>query len=52
MTTRQAIIKAGTRRTLAELLGISTQATYKWGRMVPAARVEQLRALRPDWFAA
>lgn len=52
MTIKKAIALAGTRRDLADLLGISTQATYQWKRKLPPARVEQLRALRPEWFAA
>ena len=52
LTGRRPVRLAGGRRHLAQLLGISTQAVYKWGRYVPAARVEQLRRLRPEWLAS
>ncbi len=51
MTIKQAITKAGSRRLLAEMLGITTQATYQWRRVVPPARVDQSKQLRPEWFA-
>lgn len=51
ITTYRLVKLAKGRRNVAQLLGISTQAVYKWGKQVPAARVDQLRKLRPEWFA-
>jgi DNA-binding transcriptional regulator YdaS (Cro superfamily) len=51
MEKEQAIKKAGSARKLAELLGISRAAISQWGANVPQARVWQLMALKPDWFA-
>jgi tRNA U34 5-methylaminomethyl-2-thiouridine-forming methyltransferase MnmC len=50
MTKQQAIDKAGSVLNLAVLLGITREAIYQWGEMVPQARVWQLKALHPDWF--
>ena len=38
MKTEHAIKVFGTRRKLADALGISTQATYQWGDTVPKLR--------------
>lgn len=35
---------------LAEILGISPSAISQWGEDMPAARVWQLRVIRPEWF--
>jgi DNA-binding transcriptional regulator Cro len=43
------ILKAGSVRNLATLLGITTQAVYKW-RDVPADHLMRLRAIKPHWF--
>jgi hypothetical protein len=43
MNTDEAIALAGSRRELAKLLGITTQATYLWKGTVPELRVYQLR---------
>lgn len=52
MKTVKAIELAGGRRALAELLAPITQsAITQWGDSVPEARVWQLKALRPEWFA-
>lgn len=50
MNTNEAIRLAGGRAALAELLGISQQATYGWGETLPDQRVWQLMTLRPEWF--
>jgi DNA-binding transcriptional regulator YdaS (Cro superfamily) len=50
MKTQTAIEKAGSIKQLAELLGISRPAISQWGDDVPAMRVFQLKAIRPDWF--
>ena len=50
METKTAIAKADGIRKLAEMLGLSTQAVYAWGKDVPPLRMYQLRDLRPDWF--
>lgn len=46
-----AVKKAKSAYKLAALLGVTRQAVSKWGAQVPPARVEQLRELRPEWFA-
>jgi DNA-binding transcriptional regulator YdaS (Cro superfamily) len=50
MDKKQAIEKAGSAMALAKLLGITRQAISQWGDDVPAARLWQLKALRPKWF--
>ena len=50
METKTAIARAEGIRKLAEMLGLSTQAVYAWGKDVPPLRMYQLRELRPDWF--
>lgn len=40
---------AGGVKPLAELLGLSTQAVYKWGE-VPPLQQFRIRELRPHWF--
>lgn len=51
MNKQTAIKKAGGVRQLADLLKISTQAVYKWPDKVPAAKVDHLRTLKPEWFS-
>jgi predicted transcriptional regulator len=50
MTKQQLIKKAGSRKALAELLGISLAAISQW-TVVPKARLWQLKDLRPQWFS-
>lgn len=50
METTEAIKLAGSQCELARILGITQSAVAQWGAMVPAARVWQLKVLRPDWF--
>lgn len=50
MHTKTLIRMAGGVRALAAVLGVSTQAIYKWGRYAPPERIDQLRTLRPEWF--
>lgn len=52
MKTKLAIKRAGSRKALADLLGISKAAISQWGPTVPELRVYQLREKRPDWFEA
>jgi predicted transcriptional regulator len=49
MTKQELIDKAGSRKALAELLGISLAAISQW-TVVPKARMWQLKNLRPEWF--
>jgi len=42
MNTEYAIKVFGTRRKLADALGISTQATYQWGDTVPKLRAYEV----------
>jgi len=51
LTKDQAIVLAGSAAALSRLLGVSRSAITQWGYTVPAARVQQLKTLRPDWFA-
>lgn len=46
-----AVKKARSAYKLAQMLHISRQAVSKWGDRIPAARVLELQALRPEWFA-
>lgn len=46
MTTKEAIAMfRGSRRRLAEALGISVQAVAQWGDMVPKLREYQIREI-------
>lgn len=45
MNTEYAVKVFGSRRKLADALGISTQATYQWGDTVPKLRVYQILEL-------
>jgi predicted transcriptional regulator len=49
MTKQELIDKAGSRKALAELLGISLAAISQW-TVVPQARLWQAKDLRPEWF--
>jgi hypothetical protein len=49
MNKSEAINRAGGCAALAKMLGIRRQAVWKWVR-IPAARLETLRELRPEWF--
>lgn len=50
MKTEEAIRRAGGKKELADLLGISLPAIYQWKKEVPQPREWQLRLLRPAWF--
>ncbi len=50
MKTKHAFELAGSVAALARLLEITQGAVSQWGEEVPAARVWQLRAIRPEWF--
>jgi DNA-binding transcriptional regulator YdaS (Cro superfamily) len=50
MTKEQAIALAGSQAKLAALLEIKDAAVSQW-KMIPAARLWQLKVLRPGWFA-
>jgi len=52
MKKQDAILKAGSVRALADLLGISQAAISMWGETIPQAREWQLRVIRPEWFTA
>jgi len=48
---KQKFIKlAGSQIELAKLLGISQPAVSAW-KVVPQARIWQLKLLRPEWFS-
>ena len=50
MDKQTAIRFAGGARQLATMLGISTQAVYKW-RVMPEAQLARLRKFKPGWWA-
>lgn len=52
MKTSAAVKLVGSLRELAQALGLSTQAIYKWKGEVPKEREEQLRKERPELFGA
>lgn len=54
ITKESAVASAGSVAALAQLLGITVQAIYMWpdNAPIPMARQWQLRALRPETFAA
>lgn len=41
---------AGGVKPLADLLGLTTQAVYKWRSGVPPLQQFRIRELRPQWF--
>jgi DNA-binding transcriptional regulator YdaS (Cro superfamily) len=49
MDKKTAIKLAGSATALAKLLGITRAAVSQW-RVLPQARVWQLRVLKPEWF--
>jgi DNA-binding transcriptional regulator YdaS (Cro superfamily) len=49
--TNKAIDLAGSAKELADLLSITQSAVSQWGEYLPKARVWQLMAIRPAWFA-
>jgi len=49
VTKQELIDKAGSRKALAELLGISLAAISQW-KKVPQQRLWQAKDLRPEWF--
>lgn len=52
MNKTEAIEKAGSAYRLAKMLGVTRQAVSKWpGDHLPPKRLEQLKAIRPEWFA-
>ena len=48
----EELTKHATLADVARLLGITSPAAYKWAKkgVVPALRVYQLKALKPEWF--
>lgn len=50
MELNSLIKRAGSVRAIAEALGLTTQAVYKWGGTIPKLRVYELKELRPAWF--
>lgn len=53
MNIHTAIRRAGSVSALARILGCTRQAVQQFRTSgLPAARVEQLEKLRPEWFAA
>lgn len=45
-----AIEKAGGVKQLADILGISQQAVYKWKEAIPPISLYRLKELKPAWF--
>lgn len=50
MTKKQLLKLVGGARAVALMLGISTQAVAKWDRKIPTKRLDQIRAIHPEWF--
>ena len=50
MNTETAIKLAGSRRKLAEILGVAYISTYRWKPDLPQHRADRLRILKPRWF--
>lgn len=51
MNKSEAVKKATSAYKLAKMLGVSRQAVSKWpGDHLPPKRLEQLKAVRPEWF--
>lgn len=48
ITKRSAVNAFGSVRKLAEALGITTQAVYKWGALVPQTAVPELVRIKPE----
>jgi DNA-binding transcriptional regulator YdaS (Cro superfamily) len=49
MDKQKAITLAGSQSDLAKLLGIKQPAISQW-KVVPIARIWQLKLLKPEWF--
>lgn len=43
MRTDEAVKMFGTQKALADAIGVSHSAVYKWGELVPASRVQSVR---------
>ena len=43
MRTEEAVKIFGTQKALAEAIGVSHSAVYKWGELVPASRLQSVR---------
>lgn len=50
MKTKDVIDAIGSVRAIADLLGISQQAVYRWKEDVPELRMYQIMMLRPDIY--
>lgn len=48
MTMDEAVAIFGSKRKLAEALGITEQAVYQWGDKVPELRLYQIREKMPQ----
>lgn len=51
MKTQTAIERAGSAKTLADLLSITPSAVSQWGEELPEGRMWQLKVIKPEWFA-
>jgi hypothetical protein len=52
MTVEELLAKAGSMYKVAQILGISKVACYKWKKTnrIPSNRVKSLMLLKPNWF--
>ena len=50
MKTKDAMTLAGGRKQLAEMLGVASITTYRWGADLTQKHEDRLRALKPSWF--
>jgi len=47
---QDAITRAGSKSSLARMLGITRAAVSHWTKL-PGGRLYQLKVIRPEWFA-
>lgn len=50
MNTKEAMALAGGRKQLAEMLGVASITTYRWGANLTQKHEDRLRILKPAWF--
>ena len=50
MKTKDAMNLAGGRKQLAEMLGVASITTYRWGEDLSQKHEDRLRVLKPVWF--
>jgi hypothetical protein len=51
MDTQYAIQRAGSKKALARVLGISRQAIQQWGPQLPPLQAYRIKEIKPKWVA-